>query len=106
MKQVDHPFHIEFIESFINKDNFFCFITKFASGGTLTKLINEKKSLGGFSENEALIYLAQMLLGIECMHSLDMIHRDLKPDNIFYEEQKGGIHIIKIGDFGSARLNL
>jgi hypothetical protein len=58
MKKFDHPFHIEFIESFINKDNFFCFITKFVSGGTLTKLINEKKCLGGFSENEALIYLA------------------------------------------------
>ena len=63
-------------------------------------------AIGGFSEKEALIYLAQMLLGIECMHNLDMIHRDLKPDNIFYEEQIGGIHILKIGDFGSARLNL
>ena len=58
MKQVDHPFHVEFIESFVNKEKYFCFITKFASGGNLTKLIKEKMARGGFSEKEALIYLA------------------------------------------------
>jgi serine/threonine protein kinase len=40
------------------------------------------------------------------MHVRDMIHRDLKPANIFYELKKNGIHILKIGDFGCARLDL
>ena len=40
------------------------------------------------------------------MHIRDIIHRDLKPANIFYELKKNGIHILKIGDFGCARLDL
>ena len=52
------------------------------------------------------MYLAQMLLAIECVHKRDMIHRDIKPANIFIEESKGDIQILKIGDFGSARLGL
>ena len=52
------------------------------------------------------MYLAQMLLAIECVHENDMIHRDIKPANIFIEESKGDIQILKIGDFGSARLDL
>ena len=47
-----------------------------------------------------------MLLAIECVHKRDMIHRDIKPANIFIEESKGDIQILKIGDFGSARLDL
>jgi serine/threonine protein kinase len=47
-----------------------------------------------------------MLLAIECVHKRDMIHRDIKPANIFIEESSGDIQILKIGEFGSARLDL
>ena len=47
-----------------------------------------------------------MLLAIEYMHNFDMFHRDLKPDNIFVEEYKNGIYILKIGDFGCVRQDL
>ena len=60
----------------------------------------------GFSEKEALIYLAEMLLAIEFMHKKDMCHRDLKPDNIFVEKSDTGVHVLKIGDFGYVRKNL
>ena len=43
----------------------------------------KKKKITGFTENEAHLYLAQMVLSIEFMHNKDMCHRDLKPDNIF-----------------------
>ena len=60
----------------------------------------------GFSEKEALIYLAEMLLATEFMHKKDMFHQDLKPDNIFVEKSDRGIHALKIGDFGCVRQNL
>jgi len=43
----------------------------------------KKKKMIGFTEEEALLYLAQIVLSIEFMHNRDICHRDLKPDNIF-----------------------
>ena len=63
----------------------------------------KKKKIIGFTEIEAHLYFAQMVLSIEFMHNKDMCHRDLKPDNIFVEEYKNGIYILKIGDFGCVR---
>ncbi len=40
------------------------------------------------------------------MHNRDMIHRDIKPANIFVQQNKNGIHILKLGDFGSARQDI
>ncbi len=106
MKESDHPFQIQFIENFVYQKLYFCLVTKYAAAGDLTKLIYQKKKLMGFSEKEALIYLAQMLLAIESIHKKDVCHRDLKPDNIFVEEQRNEIHILKIGDFVCARQDL
>jgi len=47
-----------------------------------------------------------MLLAIEFMHTKNICHRDLKPDNIFVEKSDTGVHVLKIGDFGYVRKNL
>ncbi|MRB67669.1 protein kinase, partial [Bacillus thuringiensis] len=47
--------------------------------------------------------LKQVLKGIRYMHSRDVIHRDLKPDNIFLGRDDNGKFTVKIGDFGLSR---
>lgn len=42
-------------------------------------------------------YIIQLLRGIQYMHSKDMMHRDLKPNNILIKS-----NVLKIGDFGTA----
>jgi serine/threonine protein kinase len=47
-----------------------------------------------------------LLLGLEFLHSKNIHHRDLKPDNIFLEIHKNGMVIPIIGDFGISKLDL
>lgn len=48
-------------------------------------------------------YASQILQALEAAHSLGVIHRDLKPDNVFVTFQ-GGKPVLKLIDFGIAKL--
>ncbi len=48
-------------------------------------------------------YTRQILEALECAHALGVIHRDLKPDNVFVTFQ-GGKPVLKLIDFGIAKL--
>ena len=45
--------------------------------------------------------IRSIALGIKYLHDHDIIHRDIKPGNIYIDENC----IVKIGDFGSARIS-
>ncbi|MFO0551831.1 MAG: protein kinase [Polyangiaceae bacterium] len=47
----------------------------------------------------------QILSALEEAHSLEVVHRDLKPANVFVMPQRGGGDLIKVVDFGLAKLH-
>ncbi len=55
------------------------------------------------SVTEALQIADQVLAALEAAHGQGVIHRDLKPDNIFLCQQSQG-EVVKIVDFGIAKL--
>lgn len=57
------------------------------------------RTKGKLDENAARFYAAQVLLSFEYIHNLNIIYRDLKPENLLLDE-KGNI---KIADFGFAK---
>lgn len=57
----------------------------------------------GFEMSKVKEIMAQILLALEYIHAKRVIHRDLKPNNILYDEKTGKI---KICDFGMSEIHM
>jgi serine/threonine protein kinase len=55
-----------------------------------------------FVESKAKLYITEILLALEALHSKDIIYRDLKPDNVLMDSEG---HIM-LTDFGLSRENV
>jgi len=53
-----------------------------------------------FDEKRAKFYAAEILLGIEHLHSMGAIYRDLKPENVLMDENGH----VSLTDFGMAKI--
>jgi 5'-AMP-activated protein kinase catalytic alpha subunit len=66
---------------------------EYANGGELFDyIVNNAK----IDENEACHIFQQIISGIEYVHKLNIVHRDMKPENLLIDNEK----TIKIVDFG------
>ncbi|HVP38571.1 MAG TPA: sigma 54-interacting transcriptional regulator [Candidatus Saccharimonadales bacterium] len=46
-------------------------------------------------------WLSQLLDALDCLHSLGLLHLDLKPENLLFEKAEGGAEApLRVGDFG------
>jgi len=72
------------------------FVLEMASGGTLSSFINNK----AMPADACRFYTAEIVLGLEYLHTEHIIHRDLKPENVLLTKE---MHV-KITDFGTAKM--
>ncbi|KAI9323113.1 hypothetical protein BX666DRAFT_2021869 [Dichotomocladium elegans] len=96
MTQTDSPFVTKLYYTFQSKDYLYL-VLEYLNGGDCSALI---KVLGSLPEDWARNYLAEVTLGLQYLHSKDVIHRDLKPDNLLID-QNGHL---KLTDFGLSRI--
>src|ERR1700694_4347527 len=45
----------------------------------------------------------QALIGLDHLHSMGLIHRDVSPENIMLSQERGGKLLVKVIDFGIAK---
>ncbi|HEY8208384.1 MAG TPA: serine/threonine-protein kinase [Myxococcaceae bacterium] len=53
---------------------------------------------------QAIPVLTQLCDALGAAHQRGVVHRDLKPDNVMLLEQAGGVPLVKLMDFGTAKL--
>ena len=102
LKTIDHPNIISFKCAFKSKqnENICGIITEYADNGDLSKLIKEKKKKNEYFKEELLLnWLIQLCLAIQTLHEEEIIHRNIKPSNIYLMKDNS----IKLGDFGIAK---
>ncbi|XP_028269362.1 death-associated protein kinase 1 [Parambassis ranga] len=98
LKEIQHPNIITLHEVFENKAEVIL-ILELVAGGELFDFLAEKESL---SEEEATQFLKQILDGVFYLHSKQIAHFDLKPENIMLLNRSVPHPRIKLIDFGLA----
>ncbi|HRI65893.1 MAG TPA: protein kinase [Polyangium sp.] len=82
-------------------------VMEYLEGKTLQTLYEDLYNAGQrLSFNDALEYACQMLDGVEAAHRAGVVHRDLKPDNVMLTKGPKGEPLLKILDFGIAKLKV
>jgi protein phosphatase len=89
--------HVVKIHNNNEQDNFLAYAMEYIKGQTLRQWIDANKN----PDVEIVVsYVKQIIQGMRAFHRQEMLHCDLKPENIMIDE----LGQIKIIDFGSARI--
>ncbi|XP_033101859.1 probable serine/threonine-protein kinase nek3 [Anneissia japonica] len=82
-------------------NNMLCIAMEYADGGDMGAIIYEAASVRSLlAERRILKWFVQICLALQYIHGLNILHRDLKPQNIFVKSDD----VVKVGDFGIARI--
>ncbi|CAD8127096.1 unnamed protein product [Paramecium sonneborni] len=98
MTVLDHPFINKLMFAFESK-NFIVFVLEFCSGGELFWQLRQVKRM---TEEQARFYFAEICLAMCYLHSLSVVYRDIKPENILIDMDGH----IRIADFGLSKPNM
>lgn len=80
-RKANHPNIVQVISIHISKQSELSIVMEFMDGGNLKDLLREDKQ--GKGKEFTVRFIEDIGSAIEHLHSLGIMHRDVKPENIF-----------------------
>ncbi len=104
MARVQHPNAVRVLDSGVEQGDCYL-IMEFLEGETLRERMTRLRRQGTPPSLETIVRHAEQVFAVlEFMHRQNITHRDLKPDNIFLARTPDGEEIVKVLDFGIAKI--
>ena len=94
---LDHPNIVKYFETY-NDRRYIYLVMEYVSGKPLFDRITEQENQT-FNEMEAARYMKQLFQAINHLHAYNIVHRDIKPDNIMITDDDS----VRLIDFGLAK---
>ncbi|KAG1536277.1 hypothetical protein G6F51_011056 [Rhizopus arrhizus] len=93
MKESQHPNIVNYLDSFLIGNNVLWVVMEYMEGGALTDVIDNNSTM---TEQQIATVCLESIHGLHHLHSQNIIHRDIKSDNILLNAHGH----VKISDFG------
>lgn len=94
---LDHPTIVQAVDMFSTTEKDYL-VFELMRGGTLADLLERRRKL---PESYARVVMRQLFTALNYIHGKNIVHRDVRPDNIFCSATKFPM-AIALGDFGLA----
>ncbi|CCI40740.1 unnamed protein product [Albugo candida] len=100
LKSLYHVNIVRFYDHFMLGDEL-NIVMEYSDGGNLRQLIRlrARDEMGPFPETVIMSWFAQLVLAVAYIHGKNVLHRDLKAQNVFLTRK----NVIKLGDFGISK---
>jgi len=100
--KLKHPNIVDVIDYDVSAEGVPFMVMEYLEGESLRRVISSYDH--GVPIEAFLIWMDEILRGVEAAHRLGVMHRDLKPENIMLVAYADGSRHVKILDFGLAKL--
>lgn len=97
MQTLSHPNIVECFDVFDNRLRT-RIVMEYIQGGTLGDVISNHE--GPLPERQSKRIMRDILSGVQYLHNMGTIHRDLKPDNCLLSDSQAPYGTVKLSDFG------
>uniref|UniRef100_H3DK37 Serine/threonine-protein kinase DCLK2 n=1 Tax=Tetraodon nigroviridis TaxID=99883 RepID=H3DK37_TETNG len=98
LRKVKHPNIIMLMEE-VDTSSELYLVMELIKGGDLFDAIT---SSAKYTEQDASIMVSNLAAALRYLHGINIVHRDVKPENLLVFEEPDGTKSLKLGDFGLA----
>ncbi|XP_051565775.1 uncharacterized protein LOC127447762 isoform X1 [Myxocyprinus asiaticus] len=86
IKHLNHAYIVDYEDSFEDREaGLFYIVMEYCAEGDLNKRMQTQRG-NGFKEEQIHDWFVQICLALKCLHEKNILHRDIKPQNVFLTE--------------------